>query len=230
MAKANVTMVEAQQGEGKTNTATAIIADTYFANIQAIVSPEGFVFPVKPYKLDTVELLPIKEGQESKIITVPRNYGTISSTKIFANYHLYGMQYVYCDHITMLELLNSNVISKGILVIDETYIAGDARRSANTLTQIYTWFGMQMRKRGIELYLLVQHGRFIDWRFRYIAKQKILCRYIEKTNKIRLLVQNLSKGTEKITSYWAPQYWKFFNTNELPPVPEKVIIRAAKWA
>jgi len=98
------------------------------------------------------------------------------------------------------------------------------------LSLIYTWFAQQMRKRDIELYLLVQHGRFIDWRFRYIAKQKILCRYSEKTQKIKLLVQNLNKGTEKVISYYAPQYWKFFDTNELPPIPEKMLLKGASWA
>ena len=87
-----------------------------------------------------------------------------------------------------------------------------------------------MRKRDIELYLLVQHGRFIDWRFRYVAKRKILTRYNDKTHKIRLLIQDLSRGTEKIISYYAPTYWPFFDTNELPPVPEKIIIKGAQWA
>lgn len=233
MAKANVTLVEAQMGEGKTNTATAILVDDYFAHIKAIVSPEGHTFPVMPYKLDTVKLLPLPgEGdeQEPKIITIPRNYSTISSTKLFANYHLYGIKYVLSDPMTMLEYLNTGVISSGKMIIDEAYITGEARRGMNSLSLLYTWFGQQMRKRDIELYLLVQHGRFIDWRFRYIAKQKILCRYNEKTFKIKLLVQNLSKGTEKVLSYYAPQYWRFFDTNELPPVPEKMLIKGASWA
>ena len=233
MAKANVTIVEAQMGEGKTNTSTAILIDDYFRNIKAIVSPppQSYVFPVAPYKLDTVKLLPLagQEDKEPKIITIPRNYSTISDTKIFANYHLYGIKYVLCDPLTMLQYLNTGVISHGKLVIDEAYISGEARRGMNTLSLIYTWFAQQMRKRDIELYLLVQHGRFIDWRFRYIAKQKILCRYNEKTYRIKLLVQNLSKGSEKMLSYYAPQYWKYFDTNELPPVPEKILIKGSEW-
>jgi len=229
MAKANVIIIEAAMGEGKTNTATAKLVDDYFAHIKAIVSPEGITFPVKPFKLDIVELLPLHEGEESKLITVPDNYDTISDTKIFANYHLYGIRYVLCDPLTMLEYLNTGLISHGKMVIDEAYITGEARRGMNSLSLLYTWFAQQMRKRDIELYLLVQHGRFIDWRFRYIAKQKIICRYSEKTDTIKLLIQNLAKGTERIVSYYAPQYWKYFDTNELPPVPEKMLGKAVAW-
>jgi len=218
--------------EGKTNTATAILIDDYFAHITHIVSPSGISVPVAPYKLDLVKLLPQNghKGEQPRIIKIPDNWMPISDTKLYTNYHLYGVKYVFCDHITMLEYLNTGVISRGKMVIDEGYIAGEARRSMNTLGLIYTWFAQQMRKRDIELYLLVQHGRFIDWRFRYIAKQKILTRYNDKTHKIRLLVQNLSKGTEKIIPYYAPTYWKYFDTNELPPIPEKMIIKGAQWA
>lgn len=229
MAKANVTIVEAAMGEGKTNTATAIVVDDYFAHVKAIVSPEGFTFPVKPFKLDTVELLPLHDKEESKLITIPDDYDVISETKVFANYHLYGIRYVLSDPLTMLEYLNTGLISHGKMIVDEAYITGEARRGMNTLSLIYTWFAQQMRKRDIELYLLVQHGRFIDWRFRYIAKRKIICRYNEKTDMIKLLIQNLSKGTERIVSYYGPQYWKYFNTFELPPVPEKMLGKAAVW-
>ena len=229
MAKANVIIIEAAMGEGKTNTATAKLVDDYFAHIKAIVSPEGITFPVKPFELDIVELLPLHEGEESKLIAIPDNYDTISDTKIFANYHLYGIRYVLCDPLTMLEYLNTGLISHGKMVIDEAYITGEARRGMNSLSLLYTWFAQQMRKRDIELYLLVQHGRFIDWRFRYIAKQKIICRYNEKTDTIKLLIQNLAKGTERIVSYYAPQYWKYFDTNELPPVPEKMLGKAVAW-
>jgi len=231
--KVETKCVEAQMGEGKTNTATAIVIDDYFAHIKAIVSPKGQTFPVEPYKLDRVKLLPLNRettGQEPKIITIPSDYTTISDSKIFVNYHLYGVKYVLCDPMVMLKLLNTGVISNGKMIIDEAYISGEARRGMNSLSLIYTWFAQQMRKRDIELYLLVQHGRFIDWRFRYIAKQKILCRYSEKTQKIKLLVQNLNKGTEKVISYYAPQYWKFFDTNELPPIPEKMLLKGASWA
>lgn len=223
--------IESQMGEGKTTTLVAICADRYYSKIKAIVSPDGVELPVEPYKLDTVWLAPPPGSESGKtLIHIPAGWGTISDAKIFTNFRLFGIRHVLCDPITMLSYLNTGVISHGIMGIDEAYIQGDARQGMNTLTRIFTWFGQQIRKRDLELYLLVQHGRFIDWRFRYIAKQKIITRYNEKTHQIKLLIQNLSKGTEKIVHYDAEPYWRFFDTHELPPVPEKVLVKGAEWA
>ena len=231
MAKANCTIIEAAMGEGKTNTATAVIIDDYFDHTYAIESPEGVLLPVKPHKLDTVELLPLAGSDgEPKLIQIPPDWTPKSTVRIFANYHLYGPEYVYAEPELVLNFINSGVISGGKWIIDEAYITGEARRGQNTLNLVYTWLAQQMRKRDIELFLLVQHGRFIDWRFRYIAKRKILCRFNEKTNMIKLLVQNLSKGTEKMLSFYAPYYWKFFDTYELPPIPDLMVQKAGVWA
>lgn len=263
MAKANVTLIEAPMGEGKTITVTGIVADDYFAHVTGVHSPSGNFFRAKPYKGEWIQIFPPDEllsvpskqlvgpnGEPisselqqqpisvhydtptSKIIHADPANGWLceSDTKIFANYHLFGIRAVYCDPKMMLDLLNSSTMSHCKMIIDEAYIQGEARRGMNTLSLMYTWFAQQMRKRDIELFLLVQHGRFIDWRFRYIAKRKILSRYNDKTRIIRLLVQNLSKGTERPFSYWGPQYWKYYDTNELPPIPQEMIARAGKWA
>jgi hypothetical protein len=235
MAKANVTIIEAPMGEGKTLTATGIVVDDYFAHINAIVNPQtGTIFPIQPVQGEIVKMFPPigKEG-EPRVIKIPEGWDTISDTKIFCNYHLYGIRYVFCDPAVMLSYLNDDdggTMKHAKMVIDESYLQGEARRGMNSLSLIYTWFAQQMRKRDIELYLLVQHGRFIDWRFRYIARRKILCRYNDKTKMVRLLVQNLSRATEKPFSYYGPQYWKYFDTNELPTVPQEMIHKAGKWA
>jgi hypothetical protein len=209
-----------------------VLVDDYFDHIYAIRSPEGFVFPVDPYMRDIVKLLPLpgENGKESALIQIPPDYIPLSTVKIFANYHLFGMEYMYASPEVVLNLINTGIIAHGKWVIDESYLSGEARRGQNTLNLVYTWLAQQMRKRDIELYLLVQHGRFIDWRFRYLAKRKILCRYNDKTHMIRLLVQNLAKGTEKILHYYAPFYWKYFDTNELPPIPDLMIRKAGIWA
>ncbi len=259
MAKANVTMIEAPMGEGKTVTVTGIVIDDYFAHVTGVWSPSGNYFRARPYKGEWIEIFPPEEilapsrqlvdtagnvissyqpapihydVPKSKIIHADPAQGWLceSDTKIFANFHLFGVRSVYCDPKVMLENLNTPTMQNCKMVIDEAYLGGDARRNSNTMTLVLTWFAQQMRKRNIELFLLVQHGRFIDWRFRFIAKRKILCRYNEKNHIVRLLVQNLGKGTEKPFSYWSPQYWKYYDTNELPPIPQEMIARAGKWA
>ena len=63
----------------------------------------------------------------------------------------------------------------------------------------------------------------------YNTRQEILTRYDEKTHKIRLLVQDLARGTEEIVPFYAPTYPKYFDTSELPAIPEKMIITGAQW-
>lgn len=233
MAKANVTIIEAPMGEGKTVTVTGIVVDDYFAHITGIQSPSGIIYSAQPYKGEIIRIFP-QDGDESKskLIKVPDGWEPLSDTKIFANYHLFGVRSTYCDATMMLDHLNTEdeSMKHAKMILDESYIQGEARRPMGSISLMYTWFAQQMRKRDIELFLLVQHGRFLDWRFRYIAKRKILCRYNEKTHIVKLLVQNLSKGTEKPFSYWAPQYWKYYDTNELPPIPDAMIERARKSA
>lgn len=229
MSKANVSIIEAQMGEGKTLTATGIMVDNYYANIYGMRSNlTGKFYSIQPHKLDVVKL--VEQGEKPRLIYIPNRFETFSSHKLFCNYHLYGVKYVYSNPATIVELLNTAVISSGDLVIDEGYITGEARRGMNTLNIIATWFAQQMRKRNINLYVIVQHGRFIDWRFRYIAKRKILTSYNDRTHWVRLLIQNLNKGTERYHRFFGPTYWKFYDTNELPEIPERMVEKAAGWA
>lgn len=152
------------------------------------------------------------------------------SVRILANFHLFGIRYAYCGAREMLQMLDSGLVKEAIMIIDEAYIEGEARRGMNPLNVLLTWIAQQMRKRKIELYLIVQNGRFIDWRFRFIMSRRILCHYNEKSHMIQLTIKDIRKGTEKNVSYWAPQYWKYFNTDEFPRIPEKMIERALEWA
>lgn len=148
------------------------------------------------------------------------------------NIHLYGnIKYVYCSSMAeLLRYCNSDVVKDGILVIDEAYIAGEARRGHNPLTVLFTWFGNQIRKRHLELYIIVQNGRFIDWRFRWMFYRRILCKYDARTKMVTLNIKYPKDGKEKTIHYWAPQYWKYFDTDELPHIPEKMIEKAGAWA
>jgi len=158
-------------------------------------------------------------------------YHKDSTTKIFANFHLYGIKYVYADLGTIVEYLNSSLITEGYIVIDESYIGGDARRGMSLLTQVLTWFGSQIRKRGLHLILIAQHGRLIDYRFRLFMTEHILCSYNEKTHMITLdVVERGSRKKKREYSYYGPQYWKYYNTNELPQIPESLLAKALMTA
>jgi hypothetical protein len=219
--------------EGKTNTVTAIGVDYFFELIYAIRSPNP---PFRIYKVECVkpvrpDIILLKEtGLAKKVIEVPKGWEMFSEARIFSNYHLYGIKYVYADTAWVLEHINSGVMSYGKMFIDESYLIGESRRGGSSIVTTMTEIAQSMRKRGLEAYLLIQHGRFLDWRFRYIARRKILCRYNDNTHMISLLIQDLHKGTEKSLMFYAPLYWEFFDTNELPPMGQKQIAKAKSWA
>jgi hypothetical protein len=183
MAKANVTIIEAPMGEGKTLTVTGILVDDYLAHVTGVWSPNGNYFRARSYKGEWIEIFPPDEILEpskqlvdvhgniltaqqplvqhydvpkSRIIHAdPTNGWNIESdTKIFANYHLFGIRSVYCDAAMMLQNLNNTSLSHCKMVIDEAYIQGEARRGMNTLSLMYTWFAQQMRKRDMSYFCL----------------------------------------------------------------------------
>lgn len=201
--KGDVTLIEGEMGSGKTNTAVATCVDKYKISVkQNRISIRG-------------REKDIEEGRK------PRDIVPIK--KVFANFTLFGIVYVKCSIADMIRQLNNKLIKDAILVIDETYIEADARRGMSQIALIMTWFGMQMRKRHIELYIIVQHGRMLDWRFKFIASKTIQCKYNERTKKVSLLIQEVKSGKSKTLSYKASQYWKNFDTDELPEIPKKVL-------
>ena len=228
---AHLFMISGAPGGGKSVTLTGLIVDRTWATLKAIQSPAGKIYKVTPYydEDDSVlhDLAILKDSNgRNRTIEVPDNYMLIPSTKIFANYHLHGIKYVYCTVVDMIKWLNDQTISNGILGVDESYIEGEARRGSSQIVVLMTQFAQQMRKRMLEMYLLTQHPRFIDWRFRFLLAKKYICRYNENTHYVYLIVKDVMKNKEKTTKYWGPQYWKYYDTNELPEMPQGQIDKA----
>jgi hypothetical protein len=223
-----VTLIEAPMGGGKTCTSTAFVVDDYYRRIYGIESPgiRSKTWKVKPYKLDFVKLA----EEDDRIIHIPANFRTYSESKIFTNYHLYGIKHMFAPMEKVLEWMNTPIMLNAKWVIDEGWLSADSRRGMNPLTVIITQYAQLMRKLGIELFWLTQHSRFLDWRIRYITKRKIFTDLDKKTWICKLLVQNLYKGTEKTIHYYAPTYWRFYNTYEVPPMPKMMIGKAKNWA
>lgn len=230
---AKVALIRGEQGSGKTNTLTGIIVDKYFKHLCGIQAPDGKVFMAKCHSslLDGLDyheyvdlLVPHPDGGTVlQTIKLPEDFVPLSTLRIFVNYHLFGLQYVYCRVGDIVEWINSGLIRNGILGIDEAYLSNDARRSMDNLSIVLTQYSQQLRKRQLETYVLVQHGRLIDWRWKWVAHEELSCKYNEQTYKIEVTQKFLKKGRQKTFKYYAPQYWKYYDTNELPEMPQMYI-------
>lgn len=133
---------------------------------------------------------------------------------------------MYAPMSKVLDYVNTPILKDAKWVIDEGWLVAESRKGMSPLVVFITEYAQLMRKLNVDLYWLTQHSRFLDWRIRYITKRKVLTGFNDKTREIKLLIQNLEKGTEKSIHYYAPLYWRYYNTYELPPMPQMSVDKA----
>ena len=146
--------------------------------------------------------------------------------RIYANFHLFGIKYVFLPLPQLLSLLNSGLIRDGYLLIDEGYISGNAREGMSSLVRVITKMSNQIRKRHLHLYLATPNSRQLDWQFRWAQTEHIFCDFNDKTKYITLTIRKKGVRKAQIVSYYAPQYWKYYNTDEIFELPENQIAKA----
>ncbi len=227
------TLVEGDQGSGKNWFMTARVVDATFANITAVKLPNGEI--VKATLLSPMQVgkarfwLPDRPPFISK---VPTGSCVIAdSVNIYANYHLYGIRAKYVTLAQIIELLAAQIIVDCYLLVDEHYIGGDARGGMTAVVKTFSEQGYQMRKRHVKLMMAAPIGRLLDWRFKSIVTEHIICEYNKEKQEHTFTTKK--KGERKYHTtppIYAPQYWKYFDTDEQVPLPESQVNKAIMGA
>lgn len=232
-AYAQVTLVEGDQGQGKNFFMSARVVDATFANITAVKLPNGEVVKATP-------LSPVQIGKarfwlldrKPFVDKVPDGSCVMAdSVKIYANYHLYGIRAKYLQLYEIIEGLNEGYIVDCYLLVDEHYIGGDARAGMSVLVRTFTQQGFQMRKRHVKLMMATPLQRLIDLRSRAIVTEHVICSYDGKKYEHTFTMKK--KGERKYHTtppIYAPQYWKYFDTDEQVPLPEGQVNKAIMGA
>ena len=187
----------------------------------------------KPFSYSPITLIegPPRAGKTNTAVArVVDAYKKDPSIRIFANFHLYGIKYVFADLATIVEYLNSPLFRAAYIIIDAAYIGMEARKGMELLTQVMTYLGMQAGKRRLRLIIIVQHGRMIDWRARWLVTEHIFCTYDEATQMITLKIKDKRKKRDRSVTYWAPQYWRYYDTEEVVLIPESKLAKALMGA
>lgn len=225
---APVTICEGEQGSGKTNTAVARIVDVAFATITGVELPDGRIIPAKPLMPPQIgRFIFHAKGYEPCVVNVPKGGIVIPSTKIYTNFHLYGIKYKHLPLPLLLEYLNTGLIRDGYLVIDEGYIEGDAREGMTAVVRTITKLSMQIRKRHLYLIICTPHARLLDWRLKWVHTEHIMCSYNEKREEVTLIIKNRRKYRKpRVLTYDAKPYQKYFITDEIIEIPRDQIARA----
>ena len=81
------------------------------------------------------------------------------------------------DIAWFLEHLVDGELEDCILFLDEMYQIADSRSSATKLNKLFTYFTVQCRKRGVDLYICTHHLDHIDLRLRRAVDIRGACRY-----------------------------------------------------
>lgn len=219
--EAHVTLIVADQGGGKSVTAVAMVVDSYYNDcIKNYCKEIGLNCTVKAYDKNKRIARVIFKGQ-TKHIQIPEQYELHSNMRIFANFHLYGIPFVWIPSFAhLLKWLKMGLIVNGWLLIDEYYIGGNARDSMTAFGKELEKQGYQMRKKMLEVVIITPHAKLIDKQTRLVPTKTILvsCNNYVKNGKkkfdVTMTVREKGKKQRDLDPFDATYYFNNYDTNE----------------
>ncbi len=214
--EAHVTIIEGAQGDGKSCTATARVRDAYDKDCVRVFCQKVMRIrcEVKSYDRKS-RIAKIKYDGGLKKLRIPENYKLHSPMRIFCNFHLYGIPFVYCPSFNhILDWLKRGIIIDGWLVVDEAYVGMNARASMQALGKELEKQYFQFRKMQLNVIIVTPMARLIDWTMRTIPTERIHCTYNSKTRKITLTIKKKGIPGEHKFDYDSTPYRVNYRTNE----------------
>ena len=232
-AYAPITIIEGEQRSGKTETAITRLVDPTFEKMTSVKLSSGEIIKAEPvfskegYPFIGYGKLWIP-GQTPKIMKIPpKSVVRADSIKIIYNGHLHGIRYAHMKLSDIIQHLNDGSIRDCHLTVDEAYIGGDRRDGMSPLVKTMTHLGYQIGKRHIYLTLCLPDSSVLDLRLQNIETEHIVCSYDEDRQRITKYIVNRKKyKRRRVVSYYAPTYWRYFDTDENFQLTEVEIARA----
>ena len=111
------------------------------------------------------------------------NEYAVNKKRVIANDHLNfprveGVELpTHFDIAWFIEHLVDGELENCVLFLDEMYQIADSRSSATKLNKLFTYFIVQTRKRGVDLYVCTHHLDHLDLRLRRAVDIRGACRY-----------------------------------------------------
>lgn len=213
--QAKVTLIEAEQGQGKSCTAVGRTVDAYYIDcVKNWCREKGITGEAKGY-IRKYRIAMVKVNGTVKYYRVHKDYKLHSDMRIFANFHLYGIPYVYVPSFGhLLKWMKMGLLVQGRLLIDETYVGANARDSMTAFGKELEKQSFQLRKMQLEVDIITPHARLIDKWMRTVPTKHILCSYDAKRREITLTVREKGKKARTLPPFDAMQYFPNYWTNE----------------
>lgn len=236
---ADIRLILGEQRSGKSTIGVGFAKDDYYDQLNGIMSPSGNIIKAQSLTSDDKHLLreqgiinePFKlvkifsdDGKHNKIIRIPPNYLVLSSVKIFANFHIFGMKASYISLADIIQYINTPLMTNCWILSDESVMT-DARNSMTGAGIIAATLGAQIGKRNIHMCLMSQYLEMVERRYRLFKTMTVQCSYDPDTRYIECDIKRRNEPAFSV-SVFAPLYWMNFDTNELIKVPEKKVARA----
>lgn len=214
--EAHVTLIEGDQGSGKSVTATGMVVDSYYKDCVRVFCKEKLNIDVEVKSYDRLNRVgKIFHQGKNKIVHIPEYYKLHSPMRIFANFHIYGIPYVFCPTFRhILQWLKQGLIVNGWLIMDEAYIGTNARDSMTAFGKEMEKQGFQMRKMQLEVVYISPLSGLLDKFTRLTPTKRILCSYNKQICEVTLEIRQKGVKGVKTVPYDASQYFVNYWTNE----------------
>lgn len=238
---ADLRLLLGEQGNGKTCTSVALVVDDVFAHIDSLVFPTGEFRKAETLKPDDIDFLkshkiaydPLKhirvfseDCKTSKIIVKPQGCIVGSPVKVFANFHFYGIKFVFLTLPLILEHLNDEFMTDGWCILDESILTN----KKDTMTRegkLMSKLGAQLRRRGLHTVINSQFADQVQSLFNRFATTRVHCSY-DKITKMVSLEVNQKSEVMRSTSFYEPKYRPFYKHDEIVEIPQNQINEALK--
>lgn len=232
---ADIRRLTGPQGGGKSVTATALVVDDCYSKLNKIINTKtGEIRKARPLNQEEIKSLvnnyhvkysPLKhirvfsrDEKTSRIIEKEKDWAIDSPVRVFANYHFFGIRYRYIDDEDIIENVNTDVISDGWIILDESVLT-EKRDTMTAVGKIVAWFGAQTRRRHLHMVVIAQEANMLQTRFNLFATTTVECTYDPEHYIVSLDVNRGSPFMESV-DFYAPPYWKFYKHDEIVKVPQ----------
>jgi hypothetical protein len=235
---ADFKLATGDQGSGKSCTIVGYAVGDYYTQMTGIVNQNGEFIKAKcidqrdrvilkqsgltPSKFKYLRIL--DDNGKSNLIEKPKGWMVTSLVKIFANFHLYGIEYAYISLADIIQYINTPLFENSWILSDES-VMNDARNSMEAAGKLAASFGATIRKRSAHYCIAAQYSEMVERRFRLFQTTRISCTFDADTQYVNLTIKE-PKQPEYDTDFWAPQYYPFYNTKEIIQVPQYKIDNA----
>lgn len=234
---ADIRTIWGAQGSGKTNSAVAITVDYSYEQLNGLLNPiTGEFYKARALNEDEIKLLQSRRivyhhlkhmrlfsnvDSSSKIIDktkLGKDWVITSPVRVFSNFKFYGIRYEYIGIGDIIENINSDRFTNGIIIFDESVLT-DKRDTMSAEGKMTAAFAAQVRRRKLRMIVIAQTLNMIQSRFNLFATTRAECSYDPDTHIISLEVNEKSPYMQSV-DYYAPDYWKFYRHDEIVKVPQ----------